>query len=508
MAISTAVGTERISRVVGYKITKGDFSNVTPNLPQRIAILGEANVANQGTLDLTPIEITSAQQAGQLYGFGSPLHIMMRILRPNNGGGIGGIPTLVYPQAEAVGAVAAEREVAPTGTATASGTHTLVINGRENVDGARYDFNVVSGDTPALIVAKMVDAVNNVLSSPVGATDNTTNATLLCKWAGLTSEDLTITVNTNGKDLGVTYAVTSSATGLGTPNIQTALDLFGSDWNTIVVNSYGAPVMDTLEAFNGIPDPSVPTGRYTGIIMKPFIALMGETSKTISDYTALTAGREEQVTNSLCPAPGSAGLRMEAAANMSLLFGRKAQDEPHLDVNALSYPDMPIPSDGIIGDMAQYDTRDLLVKDGSSTVDLVANRYQVQDFITTYRPVGEIPPQFRYCRNLMLDFNVRFGYYLLEQTNVVDHAIAEDNDVVSATNVIKPKQWKQVVDAYALNLAQRALIADAPFMQESIVVGISTVNPDRLETFFRYKRTGIARISSTTAEAGFNFGEI
>ena len=69
--ISTAVGSERISKIVGYKITKGDFSNVTPNLPQRIAVLGEANTANQGALNLTPVQVISAQQAGELYGFGA-----------------------------------------------------------------------------------------------------------------------------------------------------------------------------------------------------------------------------------------------------------------------------------------------------------------------------------------------------------------------------------------------------------------------------------------------------
>src|SRR5690606_2534241 len=116
--------------------------------------------------------------------------------------------------------------------------------------------------------------------------------------------------------------------------------------------------------------------------------------------------------------------------------------------------------------------------------------------------------QFRYCRNLNIDFNVRYGYYLLELTNVVDHAIANDSDTVSASNVVKPKQWKGILDAYADDLASRALIVDAPFMQDSIEVDISTTNPDRLETFFRYKRSGFSRIASTTAEAGFNFGTV
>jgi len=97
---------------------------------------------------------------------------------------------------------------------------------------------------------------------------------------------------------------------------------------------------------------------------------------------------------------------------------------------------------------------------------------------------------------------------LLEQINVVDHTIANNTDIVSVGKVIKPKQWKQILDKYAEDLGKRALIADVPFMQNSITVGLSALNPDRLETFFKYKRTGVARISSTTAQAGFNFGTI
>jgi hypothetical protein len=43
-------------------------------------------------------------------------------------------------------------------------------------------------------------------------------------------------------------------------------------------------------------------------------------------------------------------------------------------------------------------------------------------------------------------------------------------------------------------------------MKDSITCDISSTNPDRIEIFFRYKRTGFGRIVATTAEAGFNFG--
>ena len=41
------------------------------------------------------------------------------------------------------------------------------------------------------------------------------------------------------------------------------------------------------------------------------------------------------------------------------------------------------------------------------------------------------------------------------------------------------------------------------FSKDSLQVQISTINPDRFETTFKYKRTGIARIESTDATAGF-----
>ena len=156
--------------------------------------------------------------------------------------------------------------------------------------------------------------------------------------------------------------------------------------------------------------------------------------------------------------------------------------------------------------MSTYANRDAIVKKGCSTVDLIAGVYVMQDFVTTYHPIGETPPQFRYVRNLNIDFNVRFGYYLLEQIYVMDHVIAKDTDIVNSGNVVKPKDWKGVLFTYATDLTKRSLITDPEFMEESISVSLSTTNPDRLDTTFSYKRSGYARIAATTATAGFNFG--
>ena len=58
------------------------------------------------------------------------------------------------------------------------------------------------------------------------------------------------------------------------------------------------------------------------------------------------------------------------------------------------------------------------------------------------------------------------------------------------------------------DLAQKALITDPTFSEASTQVEINSTNPDRLDDFFRYKRSGYARILSTTAEAGFQLGNV
>jgi phage tail sheath gpL-like len=511
--ISNAVGSGAISRVLGYKLTTGNFQNSTPNLPIRIAILGEANDANQAGLSLSPVAVTSAQQAGELYGFGSPIYNVMRILRPVSGGGVGPIDTVVYPQGVAAGAEAEVDTVTVTGTATANAVHTIVVNGRYNIDGEGYSFSVVKDDTPTIIAQKITDAVNSVLGCPYSATVALGVVTLTAKWSGYTGADMNLRVDTDGSPAGITYVKSQVTEGSGTPEIATALALFGDEWTPIVINTYGEvdEILDALEGFNGVPSPTDPTGRYAGITFMPFVALFGSTRGT--GLAASLASRSSQVTNVLCPSPLSDALPMEGAANGARLLAVQANDNPELDIAGRSYPDMPIPYElinfaTIATDFSTYEGRNLLAKNGVSTVNIVNGAYQVQDLVTTYHPTGELNPQFRFVRSLIQDFNVKFGYRLQEELYVIDHLIANDDDIVRATKVIKPKTWKTILNAYFLDLVSRGLIVDAPFSKESLIVGISTVNPDRLETFFKYKRSGFDRIASTTVEAGFNFGSL
>lgn len=510
MAISTAISLDRISRIVGYKLIPANFEKETPYLPQRIAILGEANTANQATIqEDVPFEFISADEVGEEFGYGSPLHIMARILRPVSGNILGGIPTVIYPQKSDVAATATVIKIGLTisgGSVTKDATHELIINGRNNIDGKRYSYQVIKGQTVAQVEQTIIDTINNVLSSPVTAADNAGDIDCTTKWKGATSAELDIQFNTNGDDAGITYSIISKTNGTGQVSITNSLANFGENWNTLVINPY-ADQLDVLENFNGVPDPNNPTGRYSADIFKPFIAFFGTTLSDKDDVVAITnaAARKSQVTNVLAPAPNSKGFSFEAAANMCATYARIAQNSPHIDNSGKYYPDMPVPEDELIGDFADYNARDFMVKKGASTVNITNGKYTIQDMVTTYAPDGVAVPKFRFVRDLMIDFNMEFSWRIIMERDIQDRAIIEDDVPTNVSNVISAKQVKQLVFSHIDQAVRRALIADAQFSKDSTIVQINSSNPARLDIFFRYKRTSTAHIVSSDVEVDFNY---
>ena len=509
---SNAVSQNAVSTVLGYLLSKGFFNPSSPNLPQNISILAEGNDANQGSMSTAAQVITSAKQAATLYGYGSPIYTIARILFPSTGSGVT-IPVTVYPQLAADGAAAKVITITPTGNATAAGTIFLNICGRENVDGGSYAVNIAVDDTPTIQCNKMRAAVAAVLGAPVLGS-GTTTAIFTTKWSGLTANDVNIVIDLNNTNVGTTYAVVNTTAGSGTPSTTgsgNGTALFGNAWNTLVINSYGlvSATMTELEAYNGVPDPTTPTGQYSGTIMRPMWALSGT---TLDDPTSITkAGvRPNNVTIVPCVAPLSAGMPFEAAANVAYILANVFQNTPQSDIIGLSYPDMPPPPIGSIPQMNTQSFREYCVENGCSTVDYIDGAtgngvYVIKDLVTTYNLAGEYPPFYRWVRDLNVHFNYKFGYYLKEQQDLVGKTLVDNAATVTADNVIKPNMWKAIVTAYNKDCESRALIVNADENSASINVTINGGNPNRLDTTQNIQISGIVRIAATTVNAGFNF---
>ena len=506
MSVSNAVGQNRVASTVGIQLAAGNFQTASPNLTPIIGIFGEANTANQSGLPTVPTQITSAAQAATLFGSGSPIHAVSRILFPLQGGGTNA-PVWVYPQAVASGATARVQTITVTGPATAAGTHYVNIAGRENIDGIFYAVNITSAMTATQVATAIAAAINAVTASPVSATSSAAVVTVTTKWAGLSSETVGIFMDTlTAPAIGVTYVVAETIAGSATPLVTPMLNQLGSQWTNMIVNCYGTvtATMTEFEIFNGVPGLTGSTGRYLPTTFKPFVAITGSVA---DDPTSITSARNTQCTIAIAPAPQSPGMHYEAAANMALAWSNVAASTPNLGVLNLNYADMPVPATGFVPSMQDYNFRDNAVKNGCSTAVISNGVYKIKDFVTTYSD-GTLTPQYRYPRDLNVDWNVEYGLRIIEENNVIGFTIANDNDTVNATNVIKPKQLKALLSDYADSLVLRGLLVDAAFFKNSLVVVINGSNSNRIDTTFNYKRSGIAGIMSTTMFAGFNFGTV
>lgn len=504
MPSSNAVSLSNVAATTGFLLDKGNFNPNSPFLPQSINILAEANTANQSGLNTAAYQITNARQAAEAYGYGSPMHLIARILFPPAGGGVS-IPVYCYAQEEAGSGVAKVITVTPSGTATGSGTVYVRVAGRTILDGDSYAVSIASGDTATLQCNKFRAAIAAVLGCPVTGSGTTT---FICtaKWAGLTSNDITIEIDTtDAPNVGVTYGVVNTTAGAGTPAVTDALTSFGNEWRTLVINSYGlvSATMTELEDFNGIPDPVNPTGRFTGTVWKPIIAYSGT---LLDDPSSITDAREDQVTIATCPAPLSLGLGFEAAANYVAATWNVFQNKPNTSVLNLRLPDMPAPAAGDIPAMTSYTTRDAYVKKGCSTADLINGVFIIKDFVTTYHPDGEVPPHYRYVRDMNVYFNMKFRYALREATVLQGKQLANDDDVVTASDVMTPASWKTEVNDLIDDSVRDGLIVDAAFSKASVQTGINGQNPNRMDTLFNIKISGVAYITAATIKGGFNFG--
>lgn len=498
--VSTAIDPTRVSAVIGYALDKG-FEGVTGGfLPQRIAIIAEANTANQAGLK-TKLVFTSADEVAQECGYGSPAHLAAKRIRGNELD-VGGVSTIVYPLPENVAAVAQVDSITVTGDpATKSAVQYVIVAGKY------YSFTVLPTDDGDAILDKIKDAINAAVDAPITAGAVVTNALpTTSKWGGITSTD--IVIEFAGEDIGLTYVVAETTPGSGEVLPADALALFGSEWNTIVINCLGATstVLDDYELFNGNSTDKI--GRYNAENWKPLIAITGTVESDKDLLIAITSGRKNEQTNVVMPAPNSLSLPFEIAAVTAGQYAPRVQRDPKDDILDVRLIGITPPQDLVAGDMDVYNNRDVIVKGGCCTVILSDGDYFVKDFITTYHPDGEEPPQFRYVRNLAgIDFNTAYRTLFLDETYIKGNTILPDSSTATDPNVIKPKDGKSImINKLVIPFADSGIFADAQYSIENMQVEIDGTNPDRLNFSIPYKRSGFARVISTNAIANFYLG--
>jgi len=512
MAISTAVGLDRRSTIIGFGLGAGNFATATRHLPMSIVVLGQANTDKVSGIDLDKIERhLTAKEVGEKYGYGSPMHRAMRILKPLGSDGVGGIPVFFAAQSDA-GLTATVKEITVTGTVIKNGEIIIEIGGRKTLDGASLVVPVLIGETADDVMLKIADAITNCTSCEYSAGFVTldTEVVLTSKFKGINSlVRLDVSISVTGT--GLTIA-TTEVPGTGSPTVTASLNEIGEKWIPMLLNTYSVEsdlILDEIQSFNGMPG-DTPTGRYSGLIMKPFVSLTGViTENDFTEALAYGAVNIDEVTHSFAPVPASKGSCYEAAAWVALRESVLANNDPSKDIINMSI-EMPEPFDLSLS-QPSYDVRDVWCRSGvsTSTWDESTGKYVIKDLITTYRVDTEVEPAFRWVRDVYIDFNMKFKYYLMQVNQVIGKVIVPDDATVPsniASNVISPKVFRSLVLDLIDQMEADGLITDREFSKASLVVEIDSTNPNRFNCTFDYKRTGIARISSTNVRAGHFFG--
>jgi phage tail sheath gpL-like len=517
--ISTAVSLSQVSATMGWKI-EGSLEGVDLGLmPIAIDIIAEVSTAKQGTVpDI--IEFTDSKRVADLCGDDSPAYAISRILRPINGSGVGSIPTRILTVKEAAGATATVSTTTITGAATKNVTHYIKINNRTNLDGQVYAFSIVKGDLPVTIKIKMATAINTVYGCPViGTVGSVGTETFIATtgWKGDSSAELEIEIDTNGDSAGLSYSVVKVAgAGLLSTGLSTALANRGERWSAFVINALGSSstILDALEDYNGNPKDA--DGNYTPTDFKPFIAFTGErkikyateSSEGVSKDGAddYTDGRKNENTNCVCVAPDTKYFSFEIPSVVLAKYAPIANSTPHIDPIGIV---LDLEAGSSLGDFATSTKRDFIVKLGCSTVKKNDTQYEIVDLVTTSHPTNE--PQtavlFRYVRDIVIDFNYRYAYNLLEKIHVFGKTIVSDTDIqLGATNIISPNMWKAIlINEFAPSMISNAIMVDREYFKSNVRVQIGQTNPNRFETQMGAKRSGVARINSTTIVTTFNF---
>jgi len=481
-----------VSRVTGVEVSYKNFNiGASQKLPQRVAIIGVGNDDAVYSLDKFEIE-GNANDVGDRYGYGSPLHLTALQFYPLIGKA-SQFPVTVYPLAKANGAVPAEGAIEATGTADKNGSGSVTIGGQKAL------FAIPKGTDADGALEIISSAINANLNMPVlTGTIGDGSLPIISKWSGASSDRIKIKIAANIP--GLEFAITSMADGALDPNVTPALQKIGIVWETQILNTFDYADHDRLDIYQQWGE-----GRKSVEEKKMALICHGCTDP-LAIRTAVTDIRLNDSSNYLIVSVNSDELPFVVAAkgmmndivttaNMNPAQGYKGR------LTGLHCGD---------DDKQENSTqRNSSVNKGSSTNIKTGNVAELCDIITFYHPQNEGKfPSYRYVVDAVKLQNIMFNVRLIMEADELKGApLVSDDTRTTNPAAVSPK----VIKGWFINLADslglEALISEPEFTKKNIKVWIDTENPKRVNVIFPVKLSGNVEISSTDIYFGFYLGD-
>ena len=510
MAITKSLDIGAVASATSVSVKQKNQNNAANLRPEKIVVIGQAATGSSVTTNKLYLASGNPDDAGVMFGFGSPLHRMAIKLFPKAGNG-SKVETYYLPVAAPTTGAVEEKTI----TLTVSTAITKSFNGYINVKDMIFEaaadvagkvatvyhnnpakaprgtdlnayeiksipFTFVKGMTAAQAVDALIDALDDYVELPFtfAKDDEDDNVLVLtAKWQGADGAfDFSI-VDADGyaptaAKYGVSMAIAETTEGAGVGTIPAAaLAILDEELGvTRVVSQYAnSTVLDALkDKFEA---------WHEGLI-----------AQYVACYSAIKAPESSSVA-------GTWDVQ-------TLIAAGNARREDSINVQ-------------IVGDFGElrklsYAERDRLLKAGySNLVRKADGAYRLMDEATFYHPVGKTNPLFRFVRDMTVVANVAYDFMntFRDSDEWKSVIIIAESDVTTNPAARSLKDVKAAVNARIGLLGIAGLIANYANAQKNTEVEIDSSNPNRININPNFEITGVGRIYDITNFVGFYFGK-
>jgi len=454
----------------------GEFNNsfaVTGLVKQPYKILLIGQGLQTGSIEpLTPVQVSSADQAAEFFGARSMITAMVKAFRDNdplselvvialddNGGGEDEVP----------GGIPATGEINISGNATQAGIIYLYIAG------TRLRIVVSAGMSATQVVSAMETVINRN-DLPMSAIARANTVELISIHSGEATNGLDVRVNYHtGEQIpaGLSLDITPLSGGAGNPDLADALSAIGDTWYNLIINPFtDAANLSVIE-------------QELASRFEPIRAIDGVAISAVAgNFSALSTIGDSRNSPHVCLFESHAYPKAPyvRAAMIAGIISRAAQNDPARPFQTLVLKgDMP----PLETDRLTFGERNLLLFDGIATsVTDAGNAVRLERAITTYKTnaFGSPDPSYLDVNTLLTLSYLRFTMRARIAQKYARHKLAKDGTRFGPGQaIVTPKIMRAELIALFGDWERIGLVEDLDQFKRDLIVEINQNDPNRLD---------------------------
>lgn len=443
------------------EIDKSGAVQGTPAKPHRALLVGIVPAVSTGPKN-APVTVTSADEVLATWGASQLAHMAWAWFRRNRR-----VKTDVLAIPEAGAGQASVGKIAASGTASASGVFTVVLNG------LRIQVGVTAGDTASDVHSAIKSAIDDAIARlphqiPVSASVSATpDVEITATFKGAIGNAMTLSVE--GSVAGVTLSVTGFAGGSGDEDVSTGLAALGdTQYDTIV-----RPTTANAATWHQWLD-----DRWGPMVQKDGMSFVGA-SGSHGALTTLGTTLNSQYT---------VVVPCGASPTPPWVWAAQAAAGDALD------PDTPRPRRGMVladcvppadGQAFNQEERQLLLEAGISTWTVTAGgQVAVERLITTYTkdPVTGVPdPVFRNLSTMRNLAYLRWSWNTRLSLKYPDYNLADDGvQVDPGVKVVTPSVIRGEAIAWFIEMERAGRVENFEQFKADLSVARDANDPERV----------------------------